>query len=52
MKPSDLILKSAVHFLHNQDIQWKRDWDALFVGFVVGVLVGVILAWRFLCGHG
>jgi hypothetical protein len=25
-------------------VVWRRDWDALAVGFVVGLLVG--LAWR------
>jgi len=28
--------------LESARIEWKRDWDALLVGFVVGVLSGVL----------
>lgn len=23
-------------------IEWRRDWDAILVGFVVGVLMGIL----------
>jgi len=28
----------AVHLLEASQIQWKRDYDAVLVGFVLGVL--------------
>ena len=33
-KPHELLEESAIY--------WKRDWDALFVGFALGVLVATI----------
>ena len=30
-------------FLESSRIQWQRDWDALLIGFVLGVLA--TLAW-------
>lgn len=39
MKPDP----EAVKVLEDAQIQWRRDYDAVLVGFVLGVLVG--LAW-------
>ena len=31
--------RHAEHLLEESSIHWKRDWDAMFVGFAIGVLV-------------
>lgn len=32
----------AVEFLEASQIQWKRDWDAIAVGFLMGCLLGIL----------
>ena len=32
--PRDILEESAIH--------WKRDWDALFIGFVLGFLAALV----------
>lgn len=32
-------MSEARRLLEESSIQWRRDWDALLVGFVVGFLV-------------
>lgn len=34
---------AAYRLLESAQIQWRRDWDALLVGFTVGALCGSLL---------
>ena len=39
--------QNARQLLEEASIVWRRDWDAVLVGFIVGALVtGVLWFWR------
>lgn len=36
----------ARELLESSRIDWGRDWDALLIGFVLGVLSTLVVLWR------
>ena len=34
--------QDPLKFLEQSSIQWKRDWDAVLIGFVLGVLATLV----------